>query len=87
MRIWLAYSLTPREPAAAARWDVTALDSRGNSVASVGQGSLPATGQVAQIDLQLNTRPEGAPGLGISVTASGDIDLRIVAIGLRVGKD
>jgi len=39
-----------------------------------------------QIDLPLAARPQGSPGLGISVTASGDGDMRTVAIGLRVDR-
>jgi hypothetical protein len=83
---WLAYSFAAREAGSSVRWDVTALDANGNALASVGQGSLPASNKVTQIDLPLNARPDNAPGLGISVTASGDVDLRIVAIGIRVGK-
>jgi hypothetical protein len=87
MHIWLAYSFAAREPGATAHWDVTALDAGGNALAAVGQGALSATAEVRQIDLGLNPRPENSPGLGISVTASGDVDLRMIAIGLRVTKD
>jgi hypothetical protein len=86
MQIWLAYSFAAREVGASAQWDVTALDANGNAIASVGQGSLSTTDQVKQINLPLNARPENSPGLGISVTASGGVDVRIVAIGLRIGK-
>jgi hypothetical protein len=86
MQAWLAYSFTAREAGASVRWDITALDASGNSLVPVGQGSLPASAAVTQIDLPLNARPQNSPGLGISVTATGDVDLRIVAIGIRVGK-
>jgi len=87
MQAWLAYSFAAREAGSSVRWDVTALDANGNALASVGQGSLSASEKVAQFDLPLNARPENSPGLGISVTASGGVDLRIVAIGIRVGRD
>jgi hypothetical protein len=87
LRIWLAYSLVARAPGAAARWDVSALDASGNAAASVGKGVLDAAADVARIDLPLQARPDELPGLGISVTASGDVDLRIVAIGLRVDRN
>jgi len=86
LRIWLAYSLVARESGAAAHWDVSALDADGSAVASIGKGALSAAGEVTQVDLPLNARPDGAPGVGISVTASGAVDMRIVAIGLRVDK-
>ena len=86
MQAWLAYSFTAREASAAAHWDITALDADGNALAVVGQGALAPSSTILQIDLPLGKRPEKTPGLGISVTASGDVDVRIVAIGLRVAK-
>ena len=84
LRVWLAYSLVAREAGATAHWDVSALDADGNAAASLGKGVLSAAGDVTQIDLPLAARPDGAPGIGISVSASGAVDMRIVAIGVRI---
>jgi hypothetical protein len=86
IQAWLAYSFTAREAGASVRWDITALDANGNALVPVGQGSLPASSAVTQIDLPLAARPQNSPGLGISVTVSGGVDLRIIAIGIRIGK-
>jgi hypothetical protein len=87
LQVWIAYSFAPQGPGASLHWDVTALDPSGNAVASVGRGELAANGQSTRIELPLAARPAGAPGLGISVTASGAVDARLEAIGLRVSAD
>jgi hypothetical protein len=86
IQAWLAYSFVTHEAGATAHWDITALDGDGNALGVVGQGVLAPTDAIVQADLPLGARPQTSPGLGISVTASGDVDVRIVAIGLRVAK-
>ena len=84
LHIWLAYSLVARAAGASAHWDVSALDADGNAAASLGNGALPASGDIVQVDLTLSARPDDAPGIGISVSASGAVDMRVVAIGVRI---
>jgi len=84
LHVWLAYSLAAGGPGAGARWDASSLDGNGNAVATLGRGSLAESTSVTQVDLPLDSRPEQTPGLGISVTASGQVDLHIIAIGLRI---
>lgn len=82
LHAWMSYSLQPHR--GSVRWNVSSLDSSGNTVVALGEGTLPATDGIARIDLALGPRDDATPGVGISVVASGDVDVRLLAIGLRI---
>lgn len=86
LHIWLEYSLADRG-GGLVRWDVSALDGNGNIAASLGQGQFADAATPTRIELPLAARPDDVPGVGISVVATGSLDVRLAAIGLRIDRD
>lgn len=78
--LWIDYSLDG--PGATARWEVVTLDHDGDVLDVVAGGRLDNSATWSHVSFALPAVPENAHGIGMSVAALGQIDLRIRAIGM-----
>lgn len=80
--VWL--DLQHASHAGTLRWEVVALDARGNLQARLGAGLIEPEPDPRRIDLALQAVPAGASVLGIRVVAQGRLEATLGAIGIEV---